>query len=538
MAAPVEQWTIGRLLETAAGYLREKGFPSARLDSELLLADSLGLERIDLYTQFDRPLSTSEVDAYRALVARRATHEPVAYILGRSHFRSLVLQVSPAVLIPRPETEELVEAALRLLRRRPAWAAGAAAGVAPGSAAPEGAALPLVADVGTGSGAIALSLVQEGGVAVLATDTSAEALAVAARNAKALGLSESVEFVQADLLAGVPDASLHLVVSNPPYVTSGDLATLASDVRDFEPASALDAGADGLDVICRLLPEAARALRPGGSVLLEVGDTQATVVQELARKAGFVAVSVHKDMSGKDRIVEATAPGAFRLPTEGMNEAGLAALTAALQQGAVIGVPTDTVYGLAARWDSAAGVRGLFVAKGRAEEQIVAAAFASVGDVEAALPDLDPAATRVMEAVLPGPYTFIVKTEVPRVPLVGTADSLGVRVPDHEALLSIVAALGTPLALTSANLAGEKDAATIDDVDPVMLAYCSVALVPPASSAPRAGAPGPEAPPVVSGVVSTIVDLRPLAGGAAPVVLREGAVPGAEVLDRIASLRG
>ncbi len=450
MAAPAEQWTIGRLLETAAGYLRDKGSPSARLDAELLLAETLGLERIELYTQFDRPLSAAEVDAYRARVARRAAHEPVAYILGRAYFRHLVLEVSPAVLIPRPETEELVEAALRLLRRRPAWPAAAA----PGGTVKEGAARPLLADVGTGSGAIALSLAQEGGVRVLAIDTSAEALAIAAGNAATLGLEEAVEFDQADLLAGVPEASLHLVISNPPYVASGDLATLAPDVRDFEPTAALDAGADGLDVIRRLLPEAARALRPGGSVLLEVGDTQAAAVQELARQAGFVAVSAHRDLSGKDRIVEATLPGAFRLSSEAPDEATCAALGAALREGAVIGVPTDTVYGLAARWDSAAGVRGLFVAKGRAQQKIVAVVFESVSAVEAALPDLEPSAARVMRALLPGPYTFIVKTEVPRAPLVGTADSLGVRVPDHAALLGIVAALGTPLALTSANLDG------------------------------------------------------------------------------------
>jgi L-threonylcarbamoyladenylate synthase len=244
-----------------------------------------------------------------------------------------------------------------------------------------------------------------------------------------------------------------------------------------------------------------------------------------------VAVGMHKDMSGKDRILEATLPGAFRLPTENLDETTQTALAAALREGAVIGVPTDTVYGLAARWDSAAGVRGLFVAKGRAEEQIIAVVFASVGDVEAALADLDSAAARVIEALLPGPYTFIVKTEVPRVPLVGTADSLGVRVPDHAALLSIVAALGTPLALTSANLTGEKDAATVDDVDLRVLAYCSAAFAP-------AGAPDSGAPAGASGVASTIVDLRPLTEGAAPVVLREGPVSGAEVLERIASLGG
>jgi release factor glutamine methyltransferase len=532
MAAPTEQWTIGRLLDTAGSYLREKGSSSPRLDAELLLADILGLDRIHLYTQYDRPLAVAEMDAYRALVARRAAHEPVAYILGRAHFRHLVLEVSPAVLIPRPETEELVDAALRLLSRRPAWRLETADDAGQSDAARQGGLpRPLIADVGTGSGAIALSLAQEAGLTLLATDTSADALTVAYLNSKTLGLEASVELVQADLLSGVPDGSLHLVITNPPYVASGEMPTLAPDVRDFEPVAALEAGADGLDVIRRLLPEAARALRPGGSVLLEVGDKQATAVEDLARKAGFADVGVLRDLSGKDRIVQATLPGAFRLSTEDMDEARVAVLAGALKEGAIVGVPTDTVYGLAARWDSPAGVRALFAAKGRAEEQIVAAVFASVEHVEQTLSDLEPSAARVMKALLPGPYTFIVRTEVPRAPLVGTADSLGVRVPDHAELLGLVAALGVPLAATSANLSGEKDAGTVEDVEPAVLAHCSAVF------GVGNGASGEAARhPAVTGVASTVVDLRPLADGVAPVVLREGTVPAAEVLKRIEAL--
>jgi len=411
----VDRWTIGTLLETASGYLREKGSPSPRLDAELLLADALSLERIHLYTQYDRPLAPPEVDAYRALIARRAVHEPVAYILGRAHFRHLTLEVGPAVLIPRPETEELVEAALTLLRRRPPWgalpgirgAAGPPATIS-GNAGESLGPAALVADVGTGSGAIALALAQEGGVRVLATDTSAEALAVARRNAAALELQGLVDFKEADLLSGAADGTLHLVVSNPPYVTSADLMGLAPDVRLFEPTAALDAGADGLAVIRRLLPEAARALRPGGTVLLEVGDRQAPAVEALAHEAGFALVGVHKDLSGKERIVEATLPGTVTLSLHDLGEHAVAALAAALDAGAVVGVPTDTVYGLAARWDSPAGVRALFLAKGRAPERPVAVAFASVGAVRTALPDLTPDATRVLEALLPGPFTFVV----------------------------------------------------------------------------------------------------------------------------------
>ena len=513
----MESWTIGRLLETAGGYLKGKGSLSARLDAELLLADTLRLERIDLYTQHERPLTPQEVASYRALVARRANREPVAYIRGRVHFRHLSLEVRPGVLIPRPETEELVDLALATLRRRPPW------GDLPDRPAPLE--IPTIADVGTGSGAIALSLAQEAGVRVLAVDDSAEALAVAAENARSLGLDGRVTLRQGDLLAGIADAALHMVVSNPPYVRSGDIASLAPDIRLFEPVAALDGGPDGLDVYRRLVPDAARALRPGGTLLLEVGEDQAGAVSDLAVAAGFVHVSVHKDLSRKDRMVEATLPGAPASAPGDLGEAEARALRAALDAGAVVGVPTDTVYGLAARWDLAAGIRRLFAAKQRSGEQPVAVLFPSVDAVAAALPDLDPLAARVLAALLPGPYTFVVATSVPRPDHVGTPDSLGIRIPDHPDLLRLLAAIGVPLAATSANIAGLPDAAVAEQVDPLVLAHCSLAIV-PATGAARA-----------AGVASTVVDLRPLADGGAPVVLREGAVSQEEVTSRVRACR-
>ena len=543
----MEQWTIGRLIETAAGYLRDKGSASSRLDAELLLAEILGLDRVHLYTEFDRPLTPAEVNRYRSLIARRATHEPVAYILARAYYRHLRLEVTPAVLIPRPETEELVDVALGSLRRRPLWRgeapaaprapgagaaapAGAPAAPSAGAASPTGmpASAPLVADIGTGSGAIALSLAQEAGVRVLATDTSAGALEVAARNAAAAGLEGLVEFRHADLLAGVADDALHLVVGNPPYVRSDEMASLAPDIRLYEPVSALDAGPDGLAVIRRLLPQAGRALRPGGSVILEVGDGQATAVAGLARDAGFSLITVHKDLSQKDRIVEATLPGAPRATPGELDEARAAVLREALEAGAVIGVPTDTVYGIAARWDSPAGVRRLFAAKGRPPEQPVAVLFPSAAAIEDALPGLDARSAQVLRALLPGPFTFVVATTVARPALVGTAGSLGVRVPDHPALLELLRSLGTPLAATSANLSGGADAATLADVDPTVLAHCSVAF----TSVEERPQGTPEA-----GSASTVADLRPLSGGGVPVILRQGAVPKATMLERIAALR-
>jgi release factor-specific protein-(glutamine-N5) methyltransferase/tRNA threonylcarbamoyl adenosine modification protein (Sua5/YciO/YrdC/YwlC family) len=511
----MEQWTIRRLLEAAAGYLGEKGSSSPRLDAELLLADTLGLDRVDLYTQYDRPLTAQEIASYRALIARRAAHEPVAYIRGRAYFRRLSLGVGPAVLIPRPETEELVDLALESLRRRPPWR-GLPCNPTPPAA-------PVVADVGTGSGAIALSLAQEAGVQVLAIDESEQALAVAAANAAATGLADRLVLRRGDLLSDVPAGSLDLIVSNPPYVRSGDISFLAPDVRLFEPVFALDGGPDGLSVYRRLVPEAARALGPGGTLLLEVGEEQAAAVSQLAREAGFALVNVHKDLSRKERMVEANMPGAPVLAVSDLGALEAKALRSALEAGAVIGLPTDTVYGLAARWDRAAGVCRLFAAKQRSPEQPVAVLFPSVDAIKQHIRDLEPIAARVLETLLPGPFTCVVATTVSRPEWVGAADSVGVRVPDHPDVRRLLTLVGTPLAATSANVTGCPDAAALDQVDPAVLAHCSLAVTPSASSA------------AATGVASTVIDLRPLSGGSAPLVLREGTVGAEEALRRIKS---
>ncbi len=304
-------WHIAELLEVSARYLAERGSSSPRLDAELLLAKVLAVGRVHLYTQHDRPLSSEEVDEYRALVARRARHEPVAYILGRASFRYLTLRVSPAVLIPRPETEELVDLVVRRLRAEghvPARSTDSAhlpalptdAGLVPSR--PTDGAL-VVADIGTGSGAIALSLAHETGASVLAVDVSEDALAVARENRAALALEELVELRQGDLLEGVPPRSLLAVVANLPYVSESEYAALEPDVKDHEPGGALLAGDDGLDVIRRLLPQAATALRPGGALFLEVGESQAPAVAALMGEAGFGNVAVERDLSGKERFV-------------------------------------------------------------------------------------------------------------------------------------------------------------------------------------------------------------------------------------------
>ncbi|MCZ7663352.1 MAG: peptide chain release factor N(5)-glutamine methyltransferase [Thermoleophilia bacterium] len=233
MSPAAARWDITRLLAVSAEYLAGKGSTSPRLDAELLLAETLGLQRIDLYTQYDRPLTEAEVAAFRELVSRRARQEPVAYILGRAAFRYLTLEVSPAVLIPRPETEELVQSVLDWLETHPLLPADSETTAGGGAAAEP----PRVVDVGTGSGAIALALASEAGLRVLATDVSDEALAVATRNRQALGLEGLVELRAADLLAGVRSGSLRVVVANPPYVTEAELAGLDPGVRLFRAES-------------------------------------------------------------------------------------------------------------------------------------------------------------------------------------------------------------------------------------------------------------------------------------------------------------
>jgi release factor glutamine methyltransferase len=516
----MSRWTIGSLLKVTAEYLGEKGSTSALLDAELLLAQVLQQERIELYTEHDRPLTSGEVDALRALVVRRAKGEPVAYLLGRAHFRYLALEVTPAVLIPRPETEELVDAVLDWLRVRPLidpteglWGR------------------PEVADIGTGSGAIALSLAQEAGVRVLATDSSREALVVAARNRAHLGLNDMVELREADLLGDVEPGSLRLVVSNPPYVTDEEFELLAPDVRLFEPRRALVGGRDGLDVYRRLLPAAARALGAGGSLFVEVGQAQAAAVSDLARQAGFDWTAVSRDLSGKERIVRATLPGVLTLTPEDLKPRLASLLRQALPAGALLGVPTDTVYGVAAAWDSEAGVRALVAAKGRPPDKPLQVLFPSLDTLAEALPDLDEPSLRVLTRLLPGPYTFVVRTEVERPELVGSPDSLGVRVPDSPALQLVLGALGVPLAASSANFTGEPGPARFDGVDPALLAHLAVAVVPDEGERQQGGGEGAE-----SGVPSTVVDLRPLAAGRAALVLREGAVPAEKVLESIGAV--
>lgn len=273
------------LVRLTAGYLKEKGVEGARLDAELLLAHCLGVPRIQLYLQFEKPLEDREVDAYRELVRRRARREPAAYLTGSREFWSLDLRVDARVLVPRPDTERLVEEALAR------------------ATAAEGHLL----DLGTGSGAVALAFLSERpGWRAVGTDTSTGALEVAADNAQRLGLSERFEARQGDLFEPVSGEVFDLVVSNPPYIPTADIDGLEAEVSRFEPRAALDGGPDGLCVIRRIAARAADHLVPGGTVALEFGVDQADAVRGILQKdGGFGEVSILDDYAGRPRVAAA-----------------------------------------------------------------------------------------------------------------------------------------------------------------------------------------------------------------------------------------
>ncbi|MEA2154295.1 MAG: release factor glutamine methyltransferase [Solirubrobacteraceae bacterium] len=276
MSPPFGGVSVREALDSAVVAIAAAGCDTPRLDAELLLADALGVDRAALVTDSRREVTGPAVRAFQNAVRRRsAGREPVAYILGRRGFRHIELAVDARVLVPRPETELLVEVGLEL---------------------PRGA---RVADVGTGSGAVALALKQERpDLEVVATDASADALAVARANAERLGLD--VTFAHGDLLAGVGE--IDAVLSNPPYVADGERAALAPEITRHEPAGALFAGADGLDVVRRLVPAAAGA----GLLAIEIGAGQAERVGALMAAAGFAGVHARRDLAGIERVVVGT----------------------------------------------------------------------------------------------------------------------------------------------------------------------------------------------------------------------------------------
>ena len=281
-------WRVLDLIQWTTEYFKRCGIPSPRLDAELLLSHVLETSRLQLYLRFEMPVFPEHLAAFRELIKKRVAHAPVSYLTSRKEFFSLDFHVDPRVLIPRPETEVLVESVLQ-------------AQEAPCQ----------LMDIGTGSGAIAMSLaVNRPDWEIIATDISADALEVAQKNAVAHKCADRLTFLQGNLfepLEGMPNPRFDWIVSNPPYVSTAEYPFMLPDVRDHEPETALLAGADGLDVITGILEDAPRFLKPGGRVGLEIGNNHSPDVQNIVQSnSAYVDCQVIKDYSGVERVVIAT----------------------------------------------------------------------------------------------------------------------------------------------------------------------------------------------------------------------------------------
>jgi release factor glutamine methyltransferase len=292
-------WTVRAALDWTSGYLERRGDEHPRLSAEWLICAATGFSRVELYMNYDRPLDAAELAVLHAGVERRGKGEPLQYVTGEVGFRHIVLKCAPGVLIPRPETEVLVDCVLEFLDALTGAAAAA----------------PRVLDVGTGTGCIALSVAGERPAAhVCATDMSPDAFALAGRNRDALNLQDRVELFLTDLAQGVPGAdegAFDVLVSNPPYIPSDLVELLPAEVGGYEPRLALDGGPDGLDVFRRLVAQAARALRPGGLLACELHEEclQLAAADPLLQEA-FADVRVVRDLTGRDRVLLAELKGA------------------------------------------------------------------------------------------------------------------------------------------------------------------------------------------------------------------------------------
>ena len=280
------QMTVLEILNRTKVFFEKKGVPDARLDAEYIISHGLGMKnRMDLYLNFEKPLTAAELDTLRPLVARRANREPLQHIVGDTSFRGHIIKCDPRALIPRPETESLVDMAIERLN---------------------GAESPFIVEVGTGTAAISIACAKEiAGAKVLATDISEEALSLARENAQANGLNEELTFAQGDLLDAVTDAAkIDCLIANLPYIPDGEKGKLQPEVDKFDPALALYGGPDGLDLVRKLLQQTEGKLSAGAPILLEIGSEQAEVLKNEAGNYPWLEFEgIHKDYCGNIRFV-------------------------------------------------------------------------------------------------------------------------------------------------------------------------------------------------------------------------------------------
>ena len=290
-----DTWTILKILNWTTDYFKRHAIESPRIDAEILLSHTLGCQRIDLYVRHDQPLNDEELARFKRLIRRRAAFEPVAYITGVKEFWSLSFEVTPDVLIPRPDTERLVEAAIEYL------------------ATDNSAQSARVLELGIGSGAITISVAHELGAGrYWAMDRSLPAIRVARNNAVRNEVANRIHFLVGDWFSplSTESALFDLIVANPPYIPSSDINHLAEDIKRFEPLSALDGGPDGLEDISAILERSHRHMLPGGVVLMEIGYDQKKAVQQYARQIdAYSSIQFLKDYGGNDRVAVVTKKG-------------------------------------------------------------------------------------------------------------------------------------------------------------------------------------------------------------------------------------
>jgi release factor glutamine methyltransferase len=286
-ATSQKQWTIGSLVKWATDDFRARGIENPRLDAELIVAFALGIDRMRVILDSARPLEGEELDRLRELVKRRRAHEPVAYLRGEREFYGLKFRVDKRVLIPRPDTEALVDVAL-------ARTANVSMSMR-------------LCDLCTGSGCVAIAMARQRPTAsVFATDISSDAIACARTNAERLG-AYNVAFACGDLFAPVAGRKFDVVTANPPYIATREIETLQQDIRDFEPRVALDGGEDGLDVVRRIVRDAPASLVSGGVLAIEIGSDEGAAALALFESGGFVDVRIDKDLARLDRVVSGVA---------------------------------------------------------------------------------------------------------------------------------------------------------------------------------------------------------------------------------------
>lgn len=492
---------LSAALQWGIRLLAAHGVDSPRLDAELLLAHVLGVERPWLLIHGETELAPGELDAYSALIRRALDDEPVAYLLGERPFYDISLHVTPDVLIPRPESEHLLEQAL-------AW---------------EGAPRPglRIIDVGTGSGALAIVLARHLPQArIHAVDLSPEALAVAQQNAHRLGVAGAIRFQQSDLLTAA-SGPWDLVVANLPYVDPLELPALQASVRRWEPRLALDGGPGGTAIIERLIDQLTDALGRPSLALLECDPRQAARLAERAGRALPKArVQVVQDLAGWDRIVRIELPAPSRPPvitqvwpvcTAEERARGLQAAVQVLARGGLVVFPTDTVYGVGCNLADSQALQALYAAKGRPANMPIPVLLSDAEEVHQVARAFPAAFWELAESYWPGGLTLILPA-LPSLDPVLTAggSTVGVRLPDLPLARALIRAAGGALAVTSANRSGHPAAVTAQDALNELNGRVELLL---AGEACRGG------------VASTVVNLSV----SPPRLLRAGALSAAEL---------